>query len=61
MQEDMLSLKPIFSCGMNEVYDLLKNYESAFDYILLEKDNTLNEFELISLLLRSKNKIILLN
>ena len=39
---------------------LTESYENTFDYVIFEKNEDYNELELIPLLLRSNNKIIML-
>ena len=39
---------------------LTESYENIFDYVIFEKNGDYNELELIPLLLRSNNKIIML-
>ena len=57
----ILANKPVFMMGIEDVpIFLTESYENTFDYVIFEKNEDYNELELIPLLLRSNNKIIML-
>ena len=58
-KECIMANKRIFIMNYESVIRYLSNsYENAFNYVILENSKNISNFELLSLLLRSKNKII---
>ena len=58
-KEDIMMNKKLFMVDMQTVYECLDNsYEDAFDYVILGNMNEFNNLEVLSLMLRSKNRII---
>ena len=51
--------KKVFMVDMPTVYEYLDNsFESTFDYVILGDINEFANLEVLSLMLRSKNRII---
>ena len=59
MIDYILSVKPIFMMDINQFYEYISNeYESLFDYVILDKNFEFVELDTLTLFLRSKNKLI---
>ena len=58
-KEYIISVKPIFMMDINQFYEYISNeYESLFDYVILDKNFEFEELDTLALFLRSKNKLI---
>ena len=58
-KEYILNVKPIFMMDINQFYEYISSdYESLFDYVILDKNFEFEELDTLSLFLRSKNKLI---
>lgn len=58
-KEYILSVKPVFMMDINQFYEYISNeYESLFDYVVLDKNFEFEELDTLALFLRSKNKLI---
>ena len=58
-KEYILSVKPIFLMDIIQFYEYISNeYESSFDYVILDKNFEFEELDQLCLFLRSKNKLI---
>ena len=58
-KEYILNVKPIFMMDISQFYEYISNeYESLFDYVILDKNFEFEELDILALYLRSKNKII---
>ena len=58
-KEYILSVKPVFMMDINQFYEYIsREYESLFDYVILDKNFEFEELDTLTLFLRSKNKLI---
>ena len=60
-KEEIMKNKKIFMMDFSTMYEYIDStFESSFDYVIVDSMDELDQGELLSLLLRSKNKIICL-
>ena len=58
-KEYILAVKPIFLMDINQFYEYISNeYESSFDYVILDKNFEFEDLDQLCIFLRSKNKLI---